>query len=308
MIMKITFKKFVLTLVIICLSANHLAAQRKPIIYDKSIPAHQTCTLVLVHDCYFSIKKFNEKTVRWRSVFTEGRINYAYSQDIIIPAGTHDFVVDYSKPLGNNQYQTATGLTVRHIFQPGHEYVMYAEIDDQGAIFGQFVKAVIEDAVVLEEKKAKIEEDKKKKWAMEEAERKEFLSSLPEHSTKPTLLQGGWKIEVQNLRKTLLFIGNTWTYNSDGPFLSSPVYGEYGLFIIDGTTLKVYLTEIKEGERPAKTLRGAGFKPISDYKNAVSEYNFVFEADGRLRLRKIKGNCEIPNGTYDKEPYRTINE
>lgn len=230
------------------------------VIYDKSIPAEQTCTLK--HSMAVTTRKFNGKTVSW-------------NKPVIIPAGEHDFVVDYKwdKPIGGNRVerQTAKGITVRYKFMAGNVYTMWAETDDFSKTGRVIFKNDTEIAAEKERERERVEA--------------EYKAMLPNETTEPTEFEGAWKAVVEGWSPTYIsFKGNTWQYSEGSK-------DQKGLFIISNDTLKL----IRLFER----WDGGEWKPDNDYRNAVSEYRFVFEEDGGFLLTTIKGFAK--RGTFHKE-------
>ena len=86
--------------------------------------------------------------------------------------------------------------------------------------------------------------------------------------TKQTQFEGTWVSMLGSKHYT--FKGNTWQYNDDTKRLT-------GQFIIEGETIKLYLTE----------------------KNIISELHYVFESDGGLSLTPLKSAAMI--ATYYKD-------
>lgn len=243
---------------------------QKFVIYDKSIPTEQTCSLK--HSLSVTTRIFNGKTVSW-----------SRNKPVIIPAGRHDFIVDYKwdNPI-NRTRETSRGIIVRYTFKAGHEYTMITEQD----AFRRTVRVVFrDDTEIAEEKQRKQEEDKRKQ--------EEYKAMLPSETTEPTKFEGTWKVPKDwgTQFSYISFKGNTYQYSPG--FNDSD--GEKGLFIIDGDILKLF--------RLFKGNSSGNWGPIPDYdynyQNAVSEHRLVFEADGGFRLITIKGFAK--SGTFYKE-------
>ena len=243
-----------------------LADTSKPLVYDTSVPLEQTSTLSQFMSV--TIRKFNGNSVSW-------------NRPVIIPAGEHDFVVDYKwdkpHPFRSNvvERQTSSGITVRYKFKPGHKYTMAAQTDDSRRTVSIVLKDETEIAKEREMDNARVEA--------------EFKASLPKETTKPTRFEGTWKVPKDwgTFFSYMSFKGNTWEYSPG----SNSSDGERGLFIINGDTFKLFrqFTQGNDGE----------WRPDNDYRNAVSEYRFVFEADGGFRLITIKGFGK--KGTFYKQ-------
>jgi len=114
--------------------------------------------------------------------------------------------------------------------------------------------------------RAKVEEEYKPTIQTKPIESIESIE--PIEQTKQTQFEGTWVSMLGS--KYYTFKGNTWQYNDDTKRMT-------GQFIIEGETIKLYLTE----------------------KNIISELHFVFESDGGLSLTPLKSAAMI--ATYYKD-------
>ena len=236
---------------------------QKPFIYDKKIPATQTCTLSHFSDIF--IKKFNGKSVNWRS------------SNIVIPAGNHEFEVNYSSYIGNNQYQAKAGIIVRYNFVAGRNYTIRTEANRVNNTVNVFIT---DDAEVEAEKQRLVE-----------SERAEFFSMLPNETTEPTQYEGIWKERGSPSGFPYIsFKGNTFEY------FKTPQYNagnRIRLFIIEGDILKLF--DVKKLENGEWDVREGG-RIFNNY----SEHRFVFNEEGFFSLKTIKG-FDGYDGTFYKE-------
>ena|GEM_PF-7118825 len=255
-----------------CQTLNTLVDPTQPIVYDSSVPAEQTS--ILSQCTTIKIKKINGKSM------------FRYSR-MIIPAGTHEFVVDYSwdtpvTPVtpagGKRERHFRNNIAVSYKLIAGHEYFMCAKEDS----FKRTVGIVLTD---LTEKEA---ESKREKAQVEE----KFKARLPVESSKPTRFEGTWVGASWPVKNTSVTVtGNTWQCVRNNNEL-----GEKGLFIIKGETItffQLYSWNSQLGE----------WRPFEDYRNAVFEYRFTFEKDGGLCLTGIKG-ISYMGGTFFKNQTR----
>lgn len=247
-----------------CESINSLIdpmGSPKTHVYDPSVPAENTCSLSQSYTV--TVKQFNGKSVNW----------IRYNQ-IIIPAGEHEFLVDYSweRPLGGGKVErhTSRDITARFRFLPGNEYTIGSREDSSGRTVGIVFSNNTEIMAEREREKRRVEE--------------EFKTSLPAESTTPTILEGKWVWTRQGWAPQYFNIsGNAWEYVTN-------TIPEKGLFSISGDVLTLFTLFRKFDD---------GWRPETDYRNAVSEHRFTIEADGSLRMKTIKGFSK--EGPFIKE-------
>ena len=233
-----------LSLTLILLFVESFTVAQAPLVYDKTVPLGKTCTLL--QGTSIKVRKFNGKTVNWK-------------RKIIIPAGTHEFVIDYSW-----EGQTINGITARYTLIAGHDYRIEPIINNFN--FNKTLQIGFMD-ITVNESVANVEWERKK--AMHET----IKTRLPKEATEPTQFEGTWVCNA----KSLSFSGNSWQY-----FRFRPL--EKGLFIIEGDTITFFKLQIK-----SRFSNGTDSEWFSIIENNVPEYRFVFEGDSAFRMTIIKG-------------------
>jgi hypothetical protein len=232
----------------------------KPLVYDRSVPVEQSCTLVPGGG--ITVRKFDGKSVSWHRA-------------VVIPAGEHEFEVDYNvtTPVGAGRMErhSSSGIIVSGRFIPGHEYTTVTQEDT----FNRIVNVWFQDntAVAAERAREKAEEESN------------FKARLPVESFEPTSLEGIWVWSPEGWSpRTLSITGNVWEYNWNRA---------KGLFVIDGDVLTLFKLFGKQGDE---------WVPETDYRNAVVEYRFTLDADGSLRMTSLRGSST--DGPFYKDQAR----
>ena len=112
------------------------AASKDPIVYDPSIPPEECCTVLLAPS--LTVKSFDGTEVNWR---VKGFKN---SVPILIPAGAHDFVLDYSRAADTQgSTHVAKGVQFHYEdFVAGHTYRMWGAEGAEPRGFGGMFKDI----------------------------------------------------------------------------------------------------------------------------------------------------------------------
>lgn len=104
---------------VLCCSPACLAASDEPTVYDPSVPPEERCTVMLATT--LTVTGFDGEEVRWRAKGLKSWLA------IEIPAGAHDFILDYSRTAGaQGQTHVAKAVHFRYEdFVAGHTYRMW---------------------------------------------------------------------------------------------------------------------------------------------------------------------------------------
>jgi hypothetical protein len=114
-----------------------LAASDGPIVYDPSVPPEEQCTVMLA--ATLTVTAFDGDEVRWKA---KNGQNWATVQ---IPAGSHDFVIDYSRYVSaQGDIHAAKDVRFRYEdFAAGHTYRMWGAVGAEARGF----KGMFDDIV-----------------------------------------------------------------------------------------------------------------------------------------------------------------
>lgn len=113
-----------------------LAAPSEPIVYDPSVPLEECCTVMLAST--LMVSAFDGDAVHWE---TKGLQSWVAIQ---IPAGPHDFVLDYSRSVstqGKTHYAKAVQFRYED-FIAGHTYRMWAAEGAEARGFSGMLKDI----------------------------------------------------------------------------------------------------------------------------------------------------------------------
>ncbi|MCL1812314.1 MAG: hypothetical protein FWG29_02190 [Treponema sp.] len=112
-------KLFIVMCLFFVLGQIQVVQAAKPIVYDKSVPAEKSSTLIIV---LCGITKFNDKNVLWNGMIG--------SKEVQIPAGQHSIQVHQSG--GGVGYETRVTADVTYNFLPGYVYIVSLGTKDMG--------------------------------------------------------------------------------------------------------------------------------------------------------------------------------
>jgi hypothetical protein len=186
-----------------------MACQSGPSVHDKSVSVEKSSTLY-IHGA-LKVKSFDGKQVSWGK------------RGVIIPAGSHEFTVDYYNEFPQGEARgaihTAKGIIVQYSFEEGRFYSMNFQEEKAEFFNEKLVRIVFKDETEYITKREAQKKEKERREAGKDP--------VPQPSSDPTVLEGVWRIDQYSPSYT--FSGNSWRK------------GYYkGVFIIDGTILKLY--------------------------------------------------------------------
>lgn len=127
----------IIALIVLLCPAVCLAAPDEPIVYDPSVPPEELCTVQLVGS--LTVTAFDGGEVRWKAK------NFKNWATIQIPAGLHDFVLDYSRTVSaQGETHVARGIQFRYEdFAAGRTYRMWGAEGAEARGFGGMFKDVV---------------------------------------------------------------------------------------------------------------------------------------------------------------------
>jgi len=114
------------------------ACSSAPVVYDKSVPLEQSSTLIIKLG---KITLFNGKKVSWN-----GYNGFSWGQKFIIPAGTHEFILEFEQRSATGKAMEGV-VTMKHEFLPGHSYNVLAALT---SISGRNAMGIIIDEEELQ--------------------------------------------------------------------------------------------------------------------------------------------------------------